>query len=147
MENSLNKKLRIQMGHIVPGLTHNAYFDRSFVLEYMCTVLASKESEQAPPPPPTAGELQQHGLFLSARGGGLFVRQDSDLTQNFASKQVCFCFSRSFGPNVRSALLHPCSNPYAIVLYRGCGGIQYTLAHVLRNNLYVLCTMYIYYDV
>ena len=33
-------------------------------------VLASKESEQAPPPPPTAGELQQHGLFLSARGGG-----------------------------------------------------------------------------
>ena len=87
-------------------------------------VVASKESEQAPPPPPTAGELQQHGLFLSGRGGGLFVRQDSDLTQNFASKQVCFCFSRSFGPNVRSALLHPCSNPYAIVLYRGCGGIQ-----------------------
>ena len=110
-------------------------------------VLASKESEQAPPPPPpTAGELQQHGLFLSARGGGgLFVRQDSDMTQNFASKQVCFCFSRSFGPNVRSALLHPCSNPYAIVLFRGCGGLQYTLTHVLRNNLYVHCTYIMMY--
>ena len=75
----------------------------------------------------------------------MFVRQDSDLTQNFASKQVCFCFSRSFGPNVRSALLHPCSNPYAIVLYRGCGGLQYTLTHVLRNNLYVHCTYIMMY--
>ena len=60
-------------------------------------VLASKESEQAPPPPPpTAGELQQHGLFLSGRGGGAVCASGFRLDAEFRVQTSLFLFFPKF---------------------------------------------------